>query len=189
MASTFAAPTSDAFFQDWVPLGGGSRWSELDDIVSPDGDTSYVSSSTHLEACSFNGGPAISIPSGATVDNVRVVSYAKLASGNGWLRFFAAVNGSATITPDSPIALPVGAYDWRWGEFLVNPDTGVAWTKADVEGTSGSPLGLLWGFFNHNPDSQVRVSNSYLEVNYTTGGGGGAVVVPIVMHQMRLRRG
>lgn len=163
-------PTSDAFFQEWTPLGGGSRFSEVDDAPgAADNDTSYISSSVHIEGNSFNCA-AFSLPASSTIQNVRVVVYANLLSGTAQLRFFAVCDGSTTITPDSPKTIATGGYAVYYGEFAVNPSTGVAWTQADVEGTGGNPLSAIFGFFNHNPTGTVRVTQAFFEVNYTSGG-------------------
>ncbi len=169
MATYYGAPVSDSggSFSAWTPNSGSS----LVDMVSettPDGDTTYIASSTHGQYAAFNIN-AISLPSSVTIQHVRVYVRARMVSGSAQLWVWA----HGQYTPDSPFDISGTTYTDYFGEYAVNPDTGVAWTKADVEGTSGTPLVQGFGMTCWNPTGTVRVTQAWLLVTYTTTGGGG----------------
>lgn len=143
----------------WSCSTGSSRYALVDE-ESPDGDTTYIYRQESFQFQTFTNLPTL--PDGSIV-SVQVHFNAKVESGdvNGFGRLF--VNGTAYNATGQALT---GSYANYYSEWTTNPDTGSAWTKADVEGTGSNAI-ENWGI-GANPVSgeEARVSQVYLKVVY-----------------------
>jgi hypothetical protein len=164
-------PASDSGVNEWTALGGGTHFSEVDDAVgAPDDDTTYVSTAVSDKIERFNRA-AFALPAGAVISAVDVVVRCKMTAGTGNIRPLSLVNGSTTFF-GSPQAVSTSWATYT-GTLTTNPGTTVAWTKADVEGTSGTPLDAYVGFYSHNlAGGTLRLSACYIAVTYTVPAAG-----------------
>jgi hypothetical protein len=67
-----------------------------------------------------------------------------------------------------------GSYTQICNTWTTNPDTSSAWTEADVEGTGSNPIERFFVLSdNVGSGDEIRVTQTYIKVNYTAAGGGG----------------
>jgi len=80
------------------------------------------------------------------------------------------VNGIRYAGTEQALTTSYANYTWDW---LTNPNTGIAWTEADVEGTGPNPL-QEFGVraINVGGGEQINCTQTYITVTYTEAGGG-----------------
>ena len=168
MATQDRLATGDGTTDDWNALGGGSKFSEVDDpIGSPDDDTTYVFATTNNLAQRFSFA-AFAINS-ISVDKVRVTYRHKKTTGFVSTAAQIKVNGVAyTGTGRNRSAWTTDIQDW-----LTNPNTGAAWLEADVEGTGANPL-QEFGVNGASVDAgeEARCTQVYATVTFVAAGVG-----------------
>lgn len=167
---------------EWNPTAG-PRWSLVDEDPH-DSDTTAISTpDTATTRNSRFTKPACSLPAGATVDSVTLhVVARRVEAGNptnpniytGWYN-------SVTVYTNYAAAhsLTTAIYTDYSDTWALNPETGLAWTEAeidnmqfDIKGASSRKfvLGLWWY-------TTVNCTQVYMIVNFTVASG-----VPVMMH-------
>jgi hypothetical protein len=123
-----AAPFADGAPIQWTPLGGGTHFSEVDEIP-PDGDTSYVSSATvgQRDQYQYN---ATGVPASAQILAVQHNLDMKVDSG---ARTVASAANGIAATGDA-ITANYHDYTTPWD---TNPATGLQWQGADFPAQFG----------------------------------------------------
>jgi hypothetical protein len=120
-------PTADVVgAQDFVPLGGGTHFSEVDD-VTVDGDTSYIQGSTVGETDRFE---FEDIPVGASVDAVLINTFAMKTDAGS--RSIALTAKSGAVVSDGANEALAASYGKLERLLTSDPDGSVAWTAAKV---------------------------------------------------------
>lgn len=168
-SQTTLLPTGDNTHLNWTALGGGTFFSEVDDPVGAnDGDTTYDSAPAATTDPLDCTKAAFAIPNGATIQSVEVVVVAKMTAGTGQIRPYILLAGiQGDPAGFTNITTSYVAYTATW---TTNPDTGLAWTEADVEGTGPNPLGNRIIVFPGNlVGGSIRVTQMYIAANYTLG--------------------
>ncbi len=171
-ATTFALqdrlPTSDRNVAGrWNGVGcesggggtGGSLYPCVDDpIGSPNDSTDYIQIRNRSGKEAIFGFSPFTIPSGATIQFVRVTYVAIANGGSADIKAALRVNSTIYTQPTSQSlssAWATYSYDW-----VVNPRTGTAWTVADVNGSALQGMGVYSG----NGDESV--TQIYVTVGY-----------------------
>jgi hypothetical protein len=166
MATQTRLPTGDGSTSAWTALGGGSKFSEVDDpIGTPDEDTTYVSrvNTAGTQLYTFS---AFAVPSGSTINFVRVFARMRMAAGSATAALILRVNGTNSVIN---VGAQTASYADETNDWLTNPNTGLAWTVDDVNGVGADPLQE----FGHRTDSgfgageEMRCTQCYAEVDYT----------------------
>lgn len=166
MATQDRLPTGDSATNDnWTALGGGSKFSEVDDPVgTPDEDTSYINKSGAGAAPQDFTFTAFDISSSA-IASITVTLRTRVAAGVVSTIVRIKVNGTAYTTGSIATS---GSYTNKTNTWLTNPNTGVDWTEADVEGTGANPLqefGVSSG--SQGAGEEIRCTQAYITVDYT----------------------
>ena len=185
MATQDKLPTGDAGSPNntWTALGGGSKYVEVDDpIESPDDATTEIN--TQGEDDQQFTFAAFAIDS-SSINKITVSLRHKRDSGSYHeVKAQLVVNGveylGAIIATSSTIWTSTST-DW-----LTNPNTVLAWTEADVEGTGANPLQRFGVNDYAHPGNTVRVTQIYVTVDYEAAAGGPTVpqFMPSVWHLM-----
>lgn len=171
MASQDRVPTGLGFHQGWSLGAGSDKVDAVDDpIGTPDDDTSYIvkADGESTETFTFT---AFAIPDGSTIDDLTITIRTKEEAGGVGIRQALRIDG---ITYGGSSQFPTGSYADFTFVNTTNPDTGIAWTEADIEGTGTDEL-QQFGCRNTftGAGEEVRVTQVYATVNYTEAGGGG----------------
>ncbi len=170
LASQDRLPTSDrnvanawSTFPNGCGGGGGgggnsNKYQCVDDpIGSPNNSTDYIRVQNSGKEAIF-GFSALTVPSGATIQFVRVTYVAIANGGSANIKAALRVSGNIYTQPTAPSLTPGWAqYNYDW---IVNPKTGVAWTAADVNGAALQGMGVYSGSGNES------VTQVYMTVWY-----------------------
>jgi hypothetical protein len=121
-------PVADTAQADWTPTGAASGYDCIDDTV-PDGDTTYILGTNANDISEFDLDTLP--PETEEIAGVFIPTLAKLDdAGTGEIQV-SLVSGGVPSSGPSQVLTPGYAY---WGSsHPVDPDTGVAWTKAGLE--------------------------------------------------------
>lgn len=164
--------------QHRLPIGGNpvaNGWTassgtpdkhlEYDDPVgNPDEDATYIYRQNSNGNQAYVVTP-FDVPQDATIERVSIITRARLGAGECVVRNTLRVDGQNANAANSPIG--ANYQDWQ-SDWITNPTTGQAWTVdelADIEYVVIGALGMQSG-------DEARVTQSYLEVEYTEDGGG-----------------
>jgi hypothetical protein len=137
-------------------------WDDVDETTPNDAD--YMTGTTDSGGYKlFNFSP-FNVPAGCTITNLTVYVRAKdYSSGTNDIRATIKVNGNrhngSSHNPGSSFTTYSESYD-------TNPETGAAWTVADINGTGAHPL-QQFGVYSNDLNPDVEVSMVYAEVTYT----------------------
>ena len=171
MATQTRLPTGEQS-STYTPSSGSDSWAMVDDpIGSPDGDTTRISRAGSAGVAHFLF-PAFAITSSAiaslSVTYTRRNEVGDTTTSRATLRI-----GTTAYAVTDPGDSDGSTYAERTHDFLDNPDTGLAWTEADIEGTGANPLTQA-GVRNQNTaGAEVwHCTQWYLTVTYTEAGGG-----------------
>jgi hypothetical protein len=154
-------PTSDnATIGTW---NTAPCWDEVDETTYNDGD--YMTGNTSLSNnYKLFGFLPFSVPAGATVTDISVYFRARdFSSGTNNIQ--ACVKAGSTNATAGSVN-PGSSWATYIGTFTTNPDTGAAWTVADINGTGTHPL-RMFGVYSSDLNPAVQVSMVYAEVNYS----------------------
>jgi len=156
-------PASDASVQ-WLPTS--NNYTQVDDPPgAPDDDISYTYTNNGTYKDFFNF-PSFSIPAGSTITSVEVTGvFKRIDAGGSYLaRLLLRVNGVTYNGPSEQFL--VGGYFTRTATWTTNPNTGGAWTVADVNGIGSHPL-QNFGYECMGFQKTVRCTQVYVKVSYT----------------------
>jgi hypothetical protein len=183
MATQTRVPTGDGTGAGYTASGAASVWEAVDDPVgTPDDDTTYgvKADGNSLHELTF---AAFAIDASA-VNFLQVLFRARLLTGDALTgRAILRVGGNA-YTTTAPTNNLTDAYDDYTHDYLTNPDTGLAWTEADIEGSGSNPL-QEYGVRNQSTGAgeEIRLTQCYATVDYDEAGGGGTIL-PHLMHYL-----
>jgi len=172
-------PTGDDTNQgnDWSASGGGGLWADIDESVADD-DTTYMyaqvaNSQDYL--ADFDNTNILSVANNLQIKEVVLHHRSRWTvsgpSESGTLKSLIRVNGTryADATADNLTSSYVN-YSHKW---TTNPNTGLAWTKADLSLIEA--FGVELSYLNN---TNVRVTQVYLVVTYYDFAATGNIVVP-----------
>lgn len=157
-------PTGDSVFQ-WSRSSGVDNYSLVDDhYPSPDDDATYTYTNEGGYKDLFSFIP-LAIPTGSTITNVQVIGRFKRmeAGGEFLIRELLKVN-DVTYTGASQQLL-IGDYFDKVHTWTTNPNTGLPWTIADVNGDGSNPL-QTFGYECMGFQKTVRCTQVYVKINY-----------------------
>lgn len=160
--SQYRTPISDLSVQ-WGP--GLNNYQQVNDAPGvPDDDTSYTTTNVGTYKDFFNITP-YTIPYG-NVTNLQVTGrFKRLEAGGSFLaRMMVRVNGVTYYGPAEQFVL--GAYFTRTATWTTNPNTGLAWTRDDINGIGSTPLQAI-GYECMGFQKIVRCTQVYSKVEYT----------------------
>ena len=172
-------PTSDIANGAWSPNSGTTRWDKVDE-VSSDSDTTYIqntTSSTNDQVIMGYDKSAFSIA--GVITNVTVVVRAKKAgTSTSSTRRIQGVIRMKTAGPDvdyiasyQNLSTSYSNYNFSWAS---NPQTGAAWTWADLTGSAaGSMAGFgVKAYTTPSSTNYPRATQIYIIVTVTVPDGG-----------------
>jgi hypothetical protein len=123
-------PNADGHYQEWTPLTPGTHFSEVDEIP-PDGDTSYVSSSTlnQRDTYIFPSPAGLVLP--ATILARQTAHFcAKDIAGNRSIAPLLRQGGVDAL--GNSFAVPLVTYTYMKQAYDSNPCTAAGWVTADL---------------------------------------------------------
>ena len=152
--SAFALPVSTVRNGNWVIDGStpaGTRHESIDDTPTPDDGVTYIRGTGGTSSQYGLSNPGL--PSNAT--NIEVGVRMRIADSGGannvWHRF--QVGGANYLGTSRN---PSTTWTTYTETYTVNPDTGLAWLPADVNGTGSDPIEGL------GPDSSDQTPNPWV---------------------------
>jgi|GEM_PF-1414783 len=107
-----------------------------------------------------------SVPVGSTITNLTIYVRAKdVSSGNNAIRPSIQVGGTQynTVASSNDPGSSFTTYSYA---YSTNPQTGAAWTLADINGTGTNPL-QQFGVYSDDLTPNIQVSMVYAQVNYS----------------------
>jgi YD repeat-containing protein len=156
-------PTSASGLGPWLKVNCTAPYDCVNDPIGSWNTTSYIQSPNSPGNLANFQSSAFTVPAGKTILYVRVtyVAINNNASGTADIRGALRVNGT---TYDQPTVQALSS-TWTMSSYAwtTNPDTGAAWTIADVNGTGTNPL-QSFGVSSGNGDESV--TQIYLTVAY-----------------------
>lgn len=168
------SPTSVPGLDQWTANTGTKVDAVTDTVgadctgVANDGDTDYIEENTNDQYQSFDY-TNFAITSASITSVSLCVTPKAIASASYYLGL--RVNGSNYL---SSIQTPTGSYVESCYDWTTNPDTSAAWVEADVEGTGSNPIEyMLLGADNVGVGDEIRVTQMYIKVTYTTASASG----------------
>ncbi len=142
-----------------VGCGGSKAYQCVDDpIGSPNNSTDYIRVQNSPGNGAIFGFSPFTIPSGVTVQFVRVTYVATVNIGSADIQAALRVSGTIYTQPMAQVlttAWPTYSYNWA-----VNPGTSTSWTVAEVNGSALQGMGVVSG----NGDESV--TQVYVTVVY-----------------------
>lgn len=163
MANQTRAPTSDQSASGTWTGSAGTRYQAVDDYPDTSG-ADVLTHGTTSGAIQF-GFSAFSVPSTAVISSVSVQYYdSKNAAQSCNIGARITVNGTAySASTHNPSNGTITAREDVWA---TNPDTGAAWTVADVNGTGSNPL-QYFGVQSTDANPTINLTSIQLVVTYT----------------------
>jgi len=159
-------PISNGSYNQWSP-SAGQNWQCVDDPVgahNSDADYSSAMSSFHNQHYAT---AAFDLDASAINYVKSYFVLRRVGSAGPKIYPRLRVNG-ANYQGDLLGTLPE-TYTTQTMTYLTNPDTGLDWTEADVEGTGPAPLqqvGMRSGGVSWSAEERIRCTQCYLEVDY-----------------------
>jgi hypothetical protein len=165
-ASATRVPTSNGTaVGTWTP-STGANWSCVDETTPNDADymTAFTNAGNNYQLFGFT---AFSVPTRSVITDLTVYYRAMNTASNACnIRAVIYVNGILYFITDTGVdpsdSPTITTYNYK---YTTNPNTGLAWTPAEINGTNGlTAFGV--GSDDGNPD--VNVYMVYAEVHYKT---------------------
>lgn len=147
-------PTADTQ-SDWTPSSGGDNFAMVDEDTHDDGST-YNETSTQNNRDLFTGAD-LSIPSDATINEVRMHLFARKVPGQAVNMGFSSKHDSTTN--HTSFALTTGFV--KYTEDITALES---WLPADFDGVGRAEFGY---YHDQSQSRAVRVTNIWLEVRWT----------------------
>ncbi|MDD5082865.1 MAG: hypothetical protein PHU08_05770, partial [Dehalococcoidales bacterium] len=147
------------------------RWDDVDETTPNDAD--YMTGTTDSGGYQLFTFSAFTIPADSPIADITVYIRAKdVSSGTNDIRPSIKVNGTRYNTTASSNN-PGDSFTTYSYSYTTNPNTGLAWTVADINGTGSNPL-QQFGVYSSdlNPDVQVSMVYAVVHVscwNITSG--------------------
>lgn len=145
----------------------GSNWTgtyaDVDDVTS-DGDGTYIVTNLYSSDYFLFDFGSSGLTGSETISNVTLYVTVKTSGGSPDYFNIVAMDVSEFTQYDYSKAI-TSSYTTVSESFATNPHTGVAWTKASLEDFD-------WGVNSYTESGEVRVTQIYIDVTYTSGGGG-----------------
>lgn len=146
----------------WYATNWNGTYADVDDVTS-DGDGTYISTRLFsTDYCIFEFGSS-GLTGSETISNVTLYVTVKTSGGSPDINIVGSDASDFTMY-DYGKAI-TSSYTTVSESFATNPHTGVAWTKASLEDFD-------WGVNSYTESGEVRVTQIYIDVTYTSGGGG-----------------
>ncbi len=159
----------------WTITGAASRWQAVSEVAADDATT--IITGTAIGNALFNFS-AFTVPAGSTITNLTVYYRAsKAAAQASNIRASIRVNGTNYDTTDAgvnPSQTPT--YTSYSFAYATNPNTGAAWTVADINGTGVNPL-QAFGVYSSDIAPTPYVTQVYAVVTYTLPNGAPALSI------------
>ncbi|MFH0905559.1 MAG: SdrD B-like domain-containing protein [bacterium] len=153
---------SDA--NQWSVTPGSDDTAKVAAVQIDDGDDSYIYETVNNERQTF-GFPGASLPAGSTINSVTLYGIAKgFGAGSSPKKMVLTVRSSDGTFSNSTDIVTNAGYTTHEREMTVNPFTSNPWTLAEVNGWT-----TTFGVARSNDNGTVRVTQIYLEVDYTLG--------------------
>jgi len=161
----------------WQLGAGTDRLDAVDDTLGAnDGDTTYIFQTVSGQYQDYTF-PVFTVPAGATINHVTVRGYFKYVGTGSDVRLNIA-NETPTRSEGADISVASSAsYGELTRQMTTNPFTAAAWTVNEVntEGSTANRLGQF-GVRSIGPNTDIRCTQLWLEVDYTEAVGGGLSV-------------
>lgn len=166
MALAQAYPTSGGIGGFWSSSSSTNVWLDIDELKgAPNDDTDYmfitVNGDHYINHVDF------AIDSSA-IAKVTMFMRARMTTGAASLFPYLRVNGTDYIGSGNALSTSYADYTEDW---TTNPDTAASWLEADVEGSGSNPLEQFRVNTTGIGAEEMRVTQIYLEVDYTAAGG------------------
>lgn len=150
----------------WTPSTGGNNYALIDEYPTPsDLDYNGVSYSGFSDNFGYTAF-AIATDQGYIITNVKV--YLRGKSNNSTAKIAARIKVNGTWYAGTAVNFTTSYSDVAF-LWETNPDTGLAWTVADVNGTGANPLQEFGYISSGGTETNRRVSMAYIESNYGNG--------------------
>jgi hypothetical protein len=163
MPSVIKYPTSDeATVGTWTKSTGASFFGCVDETPASDVDFITCTALAAGRGRQTFGYAAFAIPAGSVQIQVNVYNRDKDASGVANIGGALKVNGAYY---DAAGRDPSTAYVNYIDSWATNPNTGLAWTVNDINGTGANPL-QAFGVTTNDTTPNVSCSQCYIEVVY-----------------------
>lgn len=121
-------PNGDTAEADWTPNSGATGYTQIDEL-SPDGDTSYVTSSTAGDISEYD---FEAMPSNAIgITGVQIYTLARKTDAGACDIRTDIVSGSYSSSGETQTCTT--AYTTKLNTFETDPNTGALWTRAAVD--------------------------------------------------------
>jgi hypothetical protein len=176
MTTLMKRPNGDDSVQ-LIPSTGSTNWNLVDEVVDDDAD--WVESDVSLyryDKYTFVDDKVI--PADATINFVKAhfrcdyVQILLATTIRGYAKLW--IGANYYDSPYATLTTSFVTYDYTWA---VSPATGVAWTKAEVDGLKGGSMLYTGNILRRIP----RCSKFDLEVDFTEAGGAPGKMIVQVM--------
>jgi hypothetical protein len=167
----YRVPTSDDAETDgtfvYYPATPTTVWDKVDDSWgASDDDSTYVIHQSE-DTCYAGDAPAFSVPSNATITDLRVqLRHKKMLPGLVEIQDSIKVGG--TWYDSTGYDTIEDGWTTTYSDYANNPDTSQPWTVDQINGVGGNALDTF-GWYMEDADPDVYFTQVILRVRYTFG--------------------